>query len=85
MAFLKTAITLPESLLREVDRAANVRGESRSSFIRRVLRAALRARRDAAITRRLDELFSEEHLAEEQRRTSRELEEAGVPWDDEAW
>ena len=85
MAQIKTAITLPEDMLRDVDRAARARGESRSSFIRIVLSAALRARRDAAITKRLDELFSNEAVAEEQNRVSRELERATMPWVDEGW
>lgn len=81
----KTAITVPEELLEAVDVAAASRGESRSSFINRVLRAAVRARRDAVITRRLDELFADEQLASEARRVAAELDEAGTDWADERW
>jgi hypothetical protein len=59
MARHKTAIAIPEDLLTEVDAAARDRNESRSAFITRVLRAAVRARRDRDITRRLDQLFAD--------------------------
>ncbi len=60
MASSKIAITVPEEVLAEVDAAARARGETRSGFISRILRTALRARRDAGITRRLNELFADE-------------------------
>ena len=50
MPHVKTAIAVPEDLLAEVDRAARARGESRSKYITRVLRAAVRARRDVTTT-----------------------------------
>ena len=43
MACLKITITVPEEIVTQVDDAARKRGESRSTFISRVLRAALRA------------------------------------------
>jgi mRNA-degrading endonuclease toxin of MazEF toxin-antitoxin module len=58
MAYRKTAIAVPEQLLADVDRAAHARGESRSAYISRVLAVAVRAPRDAEITRKLDELFA---------------------------
>jgi hypothetical protein len=85
MAYRKTAIAVPEPVLAEVDRAARERGESRSAYITRVLRAAVRARRDAEITRRLDELFADERLARTQRREAQELDEAGTDWTNERW
>jgi metal-responsive CopG/Arc/MetJ family transcriptional regulator len=85
MAHRKTAIAVPEDVLDEVDRAARARGESRSRFISRVLRLAVRARRDAAITRRLDVLFADESLAEEQRREADDLARLAVDWRDERW
>jgi hypothetical protein len=81
----KIAITVPEDVLAAVDEAAKERGESRSGFISRVLRSALKARRDAAITRRLNELFMNEGVVAEQRRLTRELDAAGTDWDDEVW
>lgn len=59
MARHRTAIAIPEDLLAEVDAAARQRNESRSAFITRVLQAAIRARRDRDITRRLDALFAD--------------------------
>lgn len=81
----KTAISVPEEILAEVDRAARERGESRSGFISRVLRLTVRARRDAEVTRRLNEIFSDESRREEQRRETRELTELGVDWASERW
>ena len=85
MAHRKTAIAVPEEILDEVDRAARARGESRSRFISRILRLALRARRDAEITRRLDALFADESVAEAVRRESDDLAHLGVDWGDESW
>ena len=85
MRWLKIAITVPEEIVTQVDRAARKRGESRSTFISRVLRAALRARRDAEIARRLDELFQNEEVAAEQARVTRELDAAGTDWSHEGW
>lgn len=85
MAHRKTAIAVPEDILDEVDRAARARGESRSRFISRVLRLAVRARRDAEITRRLDALFADEPLADEQRREADDLARLAVDWSDERW
>lgn len=85
MATAKVAISLPQTVLAEVDRAARERGESRSGFIRRVLLVATRARRDAAITRRLDALFASPGVAAEQRRLAQDLDPAGSDWSDEAW
>ena len=85
MALRKTAIAIPEDILDEVDRAARARGESRSRFISRILRLAMRARRDAEITRRLDALFANEPLAEEQRREAEDLGGLAVDWSDEHW
>ncbi len=85
MAHRKTAIAVPEELLAEVDRAARERGESRSKFISRVLRLAVRARRDAEVTQRLNALFADESLCKEQRRETSELAELGIDWASERW
>ena len=85
MAHRKTAIAVPEDVLDEVDRAARMRGESRSRFISRILRLAMRARRDAEITRRLDALFADESLAEGQHREAEDLARLAVDWTDERW
>jgi metal-responsive CopG/Arc/MetJ family transcriptional regulator len=85
MAYRKTAIAVPGDILEEVDRAARERGESRSRFISRVLRLAVRARRDAEVTRRLDALFADESVREEQRREAQDLAQVGINWDSERW
>jgi len=85
MAHRKTAIAVPEDVLSAVDRAARARGESRSRFISRVLRLAVRAQRDAEVTRCLDELFADESLRDAQRREAGELAELGIDWSSERW
>jgi metal-responsive CopG/Arc/MetJ family transcriptional regulator len=85
MPLHKTAIAVPESLLADVDRAANERGESRSAYITRVLAVAVRARRDAEITRKLDELFADARARKAQRRGAAVLDDAGTDWTDERW
>lgn len=79
----KAAIAIPEDLLAEVDAAARDRQESRSAFITRVLRAAVRARRDREITRRLDELFADDDVQREQRLGAAEI--ADDVLGDERW
>jgi len=85
MALRRTSIAVPAEILDEVDRAACARGESRSRFITRVLRLAVPARRDAEVTRRLDALFADEPLAEEQRHEAGDLARHAVDWADERW
>ena len=82
MAVRKTAIALPEELLNEVDRAAADRGVSRSSYITSVLRQVVRLRRDAEITRRLDELFANDTVRAEQLHVAEALED---DWREEGW
>ena len=84
MATAKIAISLPEDVLAEIDRAARERCESRSGFISSVLREALRARRGSDITRHLNALFADEAVAEEQRRLTREMDAAGADWSEES-
>lgn len=85
MAHVKTAITVPAELLDDIDRAARARGESRSKYLSRVLRAAVRARRDAEVTRRLNELFATEEAPGAQRAHLLAIDEIGTSWTDERW
>lgn len=85
MPLRKTAIAVPEDLLHAVDEAARARQESRNQFVTRVLRYAVRARRDADVTRRLNELFGDSSLGEAQRRETSEMDRVGTSWDDERW
>ena len=85
MPLRKTAIAVPDALLAAVDRAARARRESRNRFVIRVLQHAVRARRDAEITRRLNELFAVPHLGRQQSREASELDRIGSDWSDERW
>ncbi len=85
MPLRKTAIAVPHDLLAAVDRVARARRESRNRFVTRVLQRAVRARRDAEITRRLNELFAAPDLAQQQRRDASELDRIGSDWSDERW
>jgi len=85
MSLRKTAIAVPEPLLVDIDRAASERGESRSAYITRVLKAAVQVRRDAEITRKLDELFADERIAKAQGRDAAALDEVGTDWTEERW
>jgi metal-responsive CopG/Arc/MetJ family transcriptional regulator len=85
MPLRKTAIAISDELLSAVDRAAQARGETRNRFVTRVLQEAVRARRDAEVTKRLNELFAEPEIAQEQSRSASELDAAGTDWNDEGW
>jgi metal-responsive CopG/Arc/MetJ family transcriptional regulator len=85
MPVRKTAIAVPADVLEAVDDAARARGESRSRFISHVLRVAVRARRDAEITRRLNEVFQDERLAAEHLRMVRDLDAAAGGDSDGGW
>lgn len=81
----KTAIAVSDDLLSAVDQAAEARGESRNRFVTRVLQEAVLARRDAEVTERLNRLFSDSELGEEQSRGARELDAVGTDWGSERW
>jgi len=85
MAIHKTSLAIDDELLSEIDRAATERGESRNRFVVEVLRRAVRARRDAQITKNLDELFADEDLRLEQLRVAEELGSATAYETDEKW
>ena len=70
MPVRKIAISVPETVVRQVDQAAKRAGLTRSGFITALLRRTAAARSDAQITRQLDALFADPDLAEEQRHTS---------------
>lgn len=85
MTRAKIAITIPEELLAVVDAAAEDSGDSRSGYITRVLRVATRARNDAEITRRLNQVFGQPGVGEEQLRVAEEMDSAGSDGSDEPW
>ena len=59
MPLKKIAITIPADVLKAIDQGAKARGESRSKYITRILKRTAGARRDAEITRKIDELYSD--------------------------
>jgi metal-responsive CopG/Arc/MetJ family transcriptional regulator len=85
MPLRKTAIAVPDDLLAAVDRVARARRETRNRFVTRVLQHAVRARRDAEITRRLNELFAAPDVARKHTREASELDRIGSDWADERW
>ena len=85
MAVRKTAISIPDELLDQVDRAAADLGESRSRYITRILRAAVRARRDAEVTRRLDVLYASEPLNREQVAVAQQSDDEDDGWREDGW
>jgi metal-responsive CopG/Arc/MetJ family transcriptional regulator len=70
MPVKKFAISIPEDVMEQIDRAAADRGLTRSGFISDALRRIARARSDSEITRRVDALFADPAVAEEQRETA---------------
>ena len=84
MAARKFAISVPEDVMRQVDRAAKRRRMTRSGFISRVLARVARARTDAEISERVNAFFSDPEVAREQRETARAFRRAaptaGAEW-----
>ena len=85
MPLQKTAIALSSELLARVDKIARSRNESRNQFVTLILEEAVRARRDAAITQRLNEIFAEPSLVCEQVETADAWDSVGTAWNDESW
>jgi metal-responsive CopG/Arc/MetJ family transcriptional regulator len=77
MPVRKLAISLPEDVVRQVDRAAAQRGVTRSRFIADVLRVVAQIRADAEITARIDALVGNPEIAAEQRETAAAYQRAG--------
>ena len=71
MAAKKLAISVPEEVIREVDHAAKRRGMTRSGFITDVLSHVARARTDAEVARRVNDLFADAEIAREQVATAK--------------
>lgn len=73
MAVKKIAISVPEEVIEQVDRAAARRKMTRSAYISWVLRRIARARSDAEVTRQVNAFFADAELDREQRHTAREM------------
>jgi len=69
MPLRKTTFARPKKLLTAIDQAAK----------------SIRARRNAEVTRQLNELFSDPSSAAEQAGTASALDRAGTEWNDEHW
>ena len=83
MSLRKVTIAISDELLAAVDLAARACGETRNRFVAHVLQEAVRARHDAEVTKRLNELFAEPEIAQEQARSASELDAAGTAWSEE--
>ena len=70
MTVKKFAISVPEDIMKDVDAAAKRRGLTRSGFIASVLRRVATARRDADVTRRINELFADEAVVVDAKRSA---------------
>ena len=84
MPMKKVAISLPEPVLKTVDRLAARRGESRSHVIATILSRVARAKRDRDITMQIDALFADETITAEQKRMTDEFLRMS-PWTREEW
>ena len=60
---MKTAVTLPEKLLKDAEKYARSKGFSRSKLISLALAEFLRRRNGAAITKAVNEVYSTESSA----------------------
>jgi hypothetical protein len=69
----KFAISVPEEVMKKVDRAAKKHRVTRSRFISEVLKSVAEASSDAEITERINRLFSDPKIGREQRDGAREL------------
>jgi len=77
MPVKKLAISVPEDVIRAVDRAAAARRVTRSRFISDTLRVVARARTDAEIRARVDRVMADVDVAAEQRDTALAYQRAG--------
>lgn len=70
MAVRKIAISVPDDVLKQVDRIAKNRKTTRSGFIADVLKAVSYASDQQAIQKQINQLFQDEGIQEEQTSTS---------------
>lgn len=70
MAFRKIAISIPANVLKEVDRLAKFSGTTRSGMITHVLEEVSHAQNQRQITEKINELFADQELADEQASTA---------------
>jgi metal-responsive CopG/Arc/MetJ family transcriptional regulator len=66
MAVRKIAISVPEDVLKQIDRVAKRENTTRSGFITQVLSDVSKATDRAEITARINQIFGEASVVEEQ-------------------
>lgn len=84
MSVRKLAISVPEDVVEQVDRAAKRAKTTRSAFITDILRLTASAQSEAEIRRRIRHFFEDPEIVRDQRRSAGELArlrpEAGTEW-----
>jgi len=65
---VKTAISFPHDLFKQADLVAARLGKSRSQFIADALRQHIRDLGESTVTSRLDAVYGDEYVADEDRR-----------------
>ena len=81
----KIAISLEPELLSRIDGAARRRHVSRSAFVRTAVEDALTRERAADLTARIDAVFADEAVNDEQRATAEALGHDFRRGGDDAW
>lgn len=66
----KISISVPEDILKNVDRLAREAKLTRSALISKILREVSRASDDGSLIARINDLFNDSSVQEEQRRTA---------------
>jgi metal-responsive CopG/Arc/MetJ family transcriptional regulator len=85
MAVRKIAISVPEEVLRQVDRLARKSKTTRSGLITRVLREVSDASNQAEVTERINHLFNDQDLIDEQASTAHTFLQAAENDEDSGW
>ena len=70
MTTVKIAISMPEELVKEVDAVRKVEDISRSGYITRLVRKAVRAERKEKLKAAYDRVFSDSKIVKEQKETA---------------
>ena len=84
MTIVKIAISMPEELVKEVDAVRKEEDISRSGYITRLVRKAVRVERKEKLKAAYDRVFSDSEIVKEQRETAllfdNSGEEKGQEW-----
>ena len=77
MTTLKVAISMPEKLVNEVDKARKKESMSRSGYITRLVRQAIRNERQEQLKAAYDRIFSDPDVSDEQKTNAVFFEKVG--------